>query len=1615
MTISNNQFSAEASAVTNNYGVQFISIQDAINPVFTNNTITGTDYGIILWNVPTSNTITLGATNSISNTKKAGIFFTNNLTFNAVGTTPFGSAGGASTLNVNGIGISSAATGTGIIADATGGTSTTLNFGAVTTLNNGAGGLSVIGSTAAITGNTLSNLTFVGQTGSYITLSNNAFTGQQLNATATLFDTKTGATATLAENFAIEDKIVHQIDNSALGFVLVKANQDFVTANSFIAPATTTPSIQRGVNAASTNFTVNVNSGTYNEQVLVNKSLTVLGATPKPVVNFTGTVSGKPSLFDVSQPNVTIDNLEMQVDLVKLSSAIIASAVDLDNLAIKNNDIEATGSSAAANFGAYGNRNAVSINYTGGINYRIAAGGVDNVLFQGNTVAGALAGNPVSGGVARFFRAGVCSDEVGGTFTGNTLQSINQDIQVRLGSNGDINVTNNTLNGGGVDLSEHNSGAGAINVTGNIFNGAFANATVTPRTAVLRLRNNQQNKVTTVSGNIFNDNKWALSLENYRNVNVNTNTFNPLAGSTDFLHIGVNTKSISSNSNTIVQTTVDGSFTKNIFNGSGVVGGTGIGFFNHDSDNASFGTFTIGSAGNENEFKAQIAEFIRLDNQTGSTDPATNPTDYDNGGGYMTTMACWSQNNDIQNNKFDVGAGLQFPSSMNFAQRTALEAALFHKPDAACTGTLFYFNPVHNLTQNTFYPTIQSAVDAAVANDVIECAEWTFNEKVTIDKTLTLQGLSETACIIDGTSLGNGSGITVNTGVTNVWIKYFTIQNHAGTSPNSFAGIYAPGGNSGLKVEHCTIKNNIGGSGLYASGPINGLILDDLDVSGHTAAFGAARGIVVWNGFKENISITNCDVYNNNCCGIELQDGTASGVTMTGNNVHDNSDNGMGLVGLKGGTGANLISGNTVTNNGRFGIEIKNPAGNGLTSGTGSIVVENNAVSLTPSAGMNARDHAGISVYRRGFLVANSAGYPNLPTGVVIQNNNISGYQQLNPGSTDKGYGIVIEGTKHTVTGNTLTNNDVAIQEQGGAHPNSGYVVDNAGDGDQAAGQSPNYFGRGNAPAACGNTISGNNFSGNTTNTNTVTSGSYGLVTNTTTGETFCSIQSAIDDSQTINGHSISVSAATFIENVTINKELNITGAGQTSTFVKPAISNPNCGGAGGGSLCAGGSNVMLVQANNVTIQALQIDGDNPALTSGVVTAGADLDARNGIITNHAAGVYNNLTVNNVTVKNIYLRGMYASSGGSFTFSNNTVDNVQADPGSIAMFNFGGAGSFTNNVVSNSSDAIASNHSTGTTYSGNTVTASGSGIHTDNNGDSGGTGDIIQNNTVSDSKAGGYGIFVFAPYLAAQVKENTITNVDVGLANAGQNAAVTTIFTQNTVDGMNKAGSTGIYQTSSLFGFGDSNVSGLYTNNFVKNNTDGFYLEYHTSRTNAITVNGNSITGNTNGVTLSNLGGTLTNDFECNWWGATSAAGVAAAVGGAVDYTPWRTDGTDSAPGTAGFQPMGPCVATPVVIDAVVADNIVCGESSGSLAVTFSGGTGPYNIAWTGGSATNVTSVYTITGLLAGTYGITVTDANASTATTTAQVLFFPVTNTTNSPNTYYLTIQDAIDASDHY
>jgi nitrous oxidase accessory protein NosD len=402
------------------------------------------------------------------------------------------------------------------------------------------------------------------------------------------------------------------------------------------------------------------------------------------------------------------------------------------------------------------------------------------------------------------------------------------------------------------------------------------------------------------------------------------------------------------------------------------------------------------------------------------------------------------------------------------------------------------------------------------------------------------------------------------------------------------------------------------------------------------------------------------------------------------------------------------------------------------------------------------------------------------------------------------------------------------------------------------------------------------------------------------TGCFFNSIQAAINAAQP--GATVTVGAGSFYENVVVDKPLTLRGAG-TSTVLYPSVSHPEC--PTGSSLCSGeASNIILVEASNVTVTKMWLKGDNPNLTSGVVRGGEDIDARNGIIENYYAGTFDNLTVSKVKVTGVYLRGIYASSeGNGFNFNHDTVENVQGEEESIAMFNFGGSGVMSHNKVSNANDGLSANWSRGTQFLDNTVTRAGSGLHTDNNGGAGGSADTIEGNKVSECATNGYGIFVFVPYLSATVKANKIKACAVGLAAYG--GAVSgqgPTFQENTVNGTGAptsggGGTYGAYLTTDQLGYEYGDLTATLTGNSFTHLNTGM-LVTQTSPTPGQPAGGQATvtasTGNSfysDGTGADGEAGTVVSASN-DWWGCSEGpnqGGRCNTAVGTVTFTPWLT------------------------------------------------------------------------------------------------------------------------------
>lgn len=112
---------------------------------------------------------------------------------------------------------------------------------------------------------------------SVVSLGTAAFTGTEVDATNITVDGTAVSAMTRAQLLALEDRIGHGIDNPSLGLVRVRAANVYTTINSFSPPTTTTTSIQRAINIATAGDTVNVGAGNFNENINVNKRVTVLG------------------------------------------------------------------------------------------------------------------------------------------------------------------------------------------------------------------------------------------------------------------------------------------------------------------------------------------------------------------------------------------------------------------------------------------------------------------------------------------------------------------------------------------------------------------------------------------------------------------------------------------------------------------------------------------------------------------------------------------------------------------------------------------------------------------------------------------------------------------------------------------------------------------------------------------------------------------------------------------------------------------------------------------------------------------------------------------------------------------------------------------------------------------------------------------------------------------------------------------------------------------------------------------------------------------------------------------------------------------------------------------
>jgi hypothetical protein len=673
------------------------------------------------------------------------------------------------------------------------------------------------------------------------------------------------------------------------------------------------------------------------------------------------------------------------------------------------------------------------------------------------------------------------------------------------------------------------------------------------------------------------------------------------------------------------------------------------------------------------------------------------------------------------------------------------------------------------------YQTITPAIPRVAAGGTIFVAAGTYNERLVIGKSLTMHGAQYG---VDPTPTGARTNAAAESVIDTTGLPV--------TNPN--VAIDISSGVSNVTLDGFTVLGSL--TSHYADEAVIRAWNDHITISSNVLDGFYA---VLFKG--GNYLTAERNRITSNKVGLTVQPNPATNVTITGNTTRPSTGpaSDAAAIYLTGVTTA-TISGNTAT---------------GFTSSNG--LGGSNLTTMLVAGNDFSGNKNGINIW-------------GSTTFITIDGNTLSG---------NSGNGITLKGQDLAITNNTITGNgDVGIKidkhtlttERVAIHHNTisgntNYNLQVTAAVLETVNASENYWGTlvGSEIAA---KVSGlvkvypwcNSDFSNCTYT--------WPVHNTTQGTAYPTIQAALNAANP--GDEIQVDAGTYAENITVSQSVVINGAGAGLTKVIPATSAP--GGDGGPSL--GGSQVFVIQAHDVTISNLTVDGNNPGLSSGVERNSVDIDARNGIIEGDG-GPWNNLVVHHCTVKNIYLRGIYArSSGSGFHIHHNTVQNVDGGPSSIAIFNFGGAGIIEDNNVSLASDAISANWSRGTQFLHNTVTQSGSGVHTDNNGGFGGVADLIHHNHVSDLSTNGYGVWVFFPYVNTVVEENSITDADIGLFAWGGSGGTAT-FSSNVVSSPSRPGSIGAYVTAGpdYWGSYQSNVAANFSANVVSNVAYGFIIE----------------------------------------------------------------------------------------------------------------------------------------------------------------------------------------------
>ncbi|MCU0454645.1 MAG: right-handed parallel beta-helix repeat-containing protein [Bacteroidetes bacterium] len=256
----------------------------------------------------------------------------------------------------------------------------------------------------------------------------------------------------VATGYDVEDALFHKVDNLSLGIFYGPGTRVWVTPNS--------GSIARGIAiAASPYLTVQVKAGTYNENVVVDKAITLEGDGMTSTIitpaagNGIAVTSNGVTLRDLQVKdapgvgiqasgvsNLTLQNVTAESNDDEGINIVNASSVTLDNVVSTNNGTDGDGS--GVNFAGVATGSATGVTATGNSKHGFSISGASsNVVVDGGDFSG---------------NGNASNDQSGSGITVNTSSAA---TPTSITIQGAVTASNNTF--AGIFLS-----AGAFNISG---------------------------------------------------------------------------------------------------------------------------------------------------------------------------------------------------------------------------------------------------------------------------------------------------------------------------------------------------------------------------------------------------------------------------------------------------------------------------------------------------------------------------------------------------------------------------------------------------------------------------------------------------------------------------------------------------------------------------------------------------------------------------------------------------------------------------------------------------------------------------------------------------------------------------------------------------------------------------------------------------------------------------------------------------------------------------------------------------------------------------------------------------------------------------------------------